>query len=125
MSIVVTEQVVAGTLAVAAEDGQPLVFPLPEDFVWLKHFSARHLAEFFAELLAALQQAQQTDDWTTVAGVIESWKATADIEADPGVVAAIDEGLVELKEGLGVGWSSLRQELDLWRLGWKRFLNES
>ena len=51
MSTVVTEQVVAGTLAVTAEDGQPLVFPLPEDFVWLKHFSARHLAEFFAELL--------------------------------------------------------------------------
>jgi hypothetical protein len=59
-------------------------------------------------------------EWTNV-----SWKTTADIEADPGVAAAIDEGLVELKEGLGVGWSSLRQELDLWRLGRKRCLNES
>ena len=48
-----------------------------------------------------------------MADVVESWKTTADIEADPGVAAAIDEGLVELKEGLGVGWSSLRQELDL------------
>ena len=41
------------------------------------------------------------------------WKATANIEADPIVAEAVDEGLLELKDGHGVSWSSLRQELDL------------
>jgi hypothetical protein len=113
MSTVVTERVVVGKLTLAADDGQLSIFPLPEDFVWLKHFSARYLAEFFTELLDALQQGQQTGDWTAVTDVIESWKATADIEADPIVAEAVDEGLLELKDGHGVSWSSLRQELDL------------
>ena len=113
MSTVATERVVVGKLTLAAEDGQLSVFPLPDDFDWLKHFSARYLAEFFAELLDALYQGQQTGDWSVVTGVIESWKATANIEADPVVAVAVDEGLAELEKGQGVNWSSLCQELDL------------
>jgi hypothetical protein len=113
MSVITTERVVVGKLALAAEDGQLAVFPLPEDLNWLKHFSARHLAEFFAELLEALQNGQQTGDWEPVADVIESWKATASIVSDPTVAEAVDEGLLELREGRGMSWTTLRQELDL------------
>ena len=35
------------------------------------------------------------------ADVIENWKATANIEADPVVVAGIEQGLAELEEGQG------------------------
>jgi len=113
VSTVATERVVVGKLTLAAEDGQLSIFPLPETFVWLRHFSARHLTEFFTELLEALQQGQQTSDWTAVTDVIESWKATANIEADPVVAADVNEGLLELRDGQGVSWSSLRHELDL------------
>jgi hypothetical protein len=33
--------------------------------------------------------------------VIENWKATANIKADPVVVAGIEQGLAELEEGQG------------------------
>jgi hypothetical protein len=113
MSAMTTERVVVGKLVLAAEDGQLVVFPLPEDFRWLKHFSARHLAEFLAELLDALQHGQQTGDWALVADVIEGWQATANIEADPTVAEAVEKGLLELREGRGTDGSTLRQELDL------------
>ena len=113
MSTVTTERIVVGKLTLAAEDGQLSVFPLPDDLNWLKHFSAKYLAEFFAELLDALYQGQQTGDWSVVTDVLESWKATANIEADPIVAKAVDEGLTELEKGQGVSWSSLRQELNL------------
>ena len=50
---------------------------------------------------------------SVVTDVIESWKAMANIEADPTVAVAVDEGLAELEKGQGVNWSSLCQELDL------------
>lgn len=119
MSTEATERVVVGKHTMAAEGGQAAsegqlsIFPLPEDFVWLKHFSARYLAEFFKELFDALQQGQQTSDWTVVTDVIESWKATANIESDPIAAKDVNEGLLELINGDGVSWSSLCHELDL------------
>jgi len=108
-----TDQVIVGKLAWASEEGQLSVFPLPPGLTWIKHFSARHLAEFLTELLAALPQAQRTGDWSTVDEVLESWKATANVEADPDLAKAIDEGLIELEEGRSTTWADLRQELDL------------
>ena len=112
-ALYVTEQIVVGKLAWAAEEGQLSVFPLPKDLGWLRHFSARHLAEFFAELLDTLPQAQQTADWESVNEVVECWKATANIETDSALAEAVDQGLLELQEGRGASWSALREELDL------------
>lgn len=109
-----TDQVVVGKLAWAAEEGQLSVFPLPADLGWIRQFSAKYLAEFLAELLAVLLQAQKTGDWNAVDEVLESWKATANIEADPAVAEWVDEGLRELQEGRGTNWATLQQELDLW-----------
>ena len=107
------EQVIVGKLAWASEEGQLSVFPLPPDFCWLRHFTARHLAEFLTELLETLLQAQQTGDWGAVNEVIDGWKATANVEADPALPEAVDQGLRELQEGGGTSWTALRQELDL------------
>jgi len=71
------------------------------------------LAEFFAELMDAMYQSQHDGDWSSVADAIENWKATASIEADPAVVAGIEQGPAELEEGQGISWSKLRAELEL------------
>ena len=108
-----TEQVMVGKLALAAEEGQLSVFPLPPDLNWLRRLSARHLAEFLTELLDTLLQAQRTGEWGAVNEVIEGWKATANVEADSALAEAVDQGLLELEEGPGTSWSALRRELDL------------
>jgi hypothetical protein len=48
-----------------------------------------------------MYQSQHDGDWSPVADVIENWKATANIEANPAVVAGIEQGLAELEEGQG------------------------
>jgi prevent-host-death family protein len=108
-----TDQVVVGKFAWSAEEGQLSVFPLPADLGWIRHFSAKYLAEFLTELLAALPQAQNTGNWGAVDEVLESWKATANIEADPALAETVDEGLSELQQGRGTTWADLRRELDL------------
>jgi uncharacterized protein YciU (UPF0263 family) len=107
------ERVIIGKLALKDERGELSVFALPEDFAWLKHFSANHLAEFFAEMLDALLQGQHTGDWSPLVEVVESWRATASIEAQPDTVAEIAQGLRELEAGQGVSWEALRRELEL------------
>jgi len=113
MSSTTIEQVVVGKMSLTGTAGQFSIFALPKSFVWLKHFSSEELAEFFAELLDAMYQGQGEGDWSSVADVIENWKATANIEANPSVVAEIEQGLAELEEGQGISWMELRAELDL------------
>jgi prevent-host-death family protein len=108
-----TDRMVVGKLAWASDEGQLSVFPLPADLSWIRQFSDKYLAEFLTELLAALPQAQQSGDWSTIDEVLASWKATAEIEADPALSEAVDEGLIELQEGRSTTWSDLRRELDL------------
>jgi len=94
-------------------NGQTSLFALPQGFAWLNHFSAEEIARFLSELLTALNQSQQSGDWVFVSDVIEAWKATANVKADPGVVAGIEQGLSELSAGQGVSWTELREELGL------------
>ncbi len=106
-------QVVIGKVSLMGTPDQFSTFALPKSFVWLKHFSAEELTEFFAELLDALYRGQRDGDWSFVADVVENWKATANIEVNPAVVAGIEQGLTELEEGQGISWAELRAELDL------------
>ncbi len=69
---------------------------LPDNFVWLQQFMVEEIAEFFAELLEALNQSEQNKDWSFVSDLIEAWKATTNIKADPVVSDAVDQGLNEL-----------------------------
>jgi hypothetical protein len=107
------EQVVVGKMTMTGTAGQFSIFTLPESFVWLKHFNSEELGEFFTELMDAMYQSQHDGDWSSVAEVIENWKATANIEADSAVVAGIEQGLAELEEDQGISWAQMRAELEL------------
>ena len=113
MAATTVEQVIIGKMSLPQAQGQISLFPLPQNFVWLKHFTAEEIAEFFTELLEALNQSEQTQDWSLVSDVIEGWKATANIKADPTVSAAVDQGLAELADEQGVSWDALKKDLGL------------
>ncbi len=113
MSPATIEQVVVGKMSLTGAAGQFSIFALPKSFVWLKHFNSEELAEFFSELLDAMYQSQRDGDWSSVTDVIENWKATANVETDPAVVAGIERGLAALEEGQGISWTELRAELNL------------
>ncbi|GEM_PF-1411722 len=113
MNTIVAESVIIGKLSLPQIQGQLSQFALPSSFVWLQHFTAAELAEFFQELLEALSQSAQAQDWSTVTEVLEAWKDTANLKADPLVVNQVAQGLAELKAGQGESWVNLREELGL------------
>jgi hypothetical protein len=108
-----TEQVIIGKMYLPQANGQISSFAPPQSFAWLKHFSAEEIAEFFAELLEALNRSQYAGNWSYVTDVIEAWKATANITADPVVATGVEQGMAELAEGQGMSWAELRGELGL------------
>ena len=87
------EQVIVGKMSPTQATGQTSLSALPHSFDWLTHFSAEEIAQFFVELLVALSQSEQHDSWSGVANVIANWKATANVKADPLVVAGVAQGL--------------------------------
>jgi hypothetical protein len=113
MATVTVEQVIIGKMSLPQVQGQISLFALPQNFVWLKHFTAEEIAEFFTELLEALNQSEQNKDWSFASDVIEAWKATANIKADPVVSTAVDQGLNELANEQGVSWAALKRDLNL------------
>lgn len=86
---------------------------LPAGFAWLKHLDAEEQAEFFSDLLKAVLTAQQMGHWMPVGELIEEWKATANIRADPLVMEALEKARQERAQGEVVSLSVLRQELGL------------
>lgn len=113
MNTTTMNHVIIGKMSTPRIDGQISLFPLPQQFEWLKHFSAEEIAEFFTELMEALQHSLNQRDISEVNEVIESWKATANIEADPTVAADVQQGVADVAEGRGVSWADLRKELQL------------
>ena len=109
----IAEQVFVGKMPSNRSSGQLSLFAPPAGFGWLKHFSADELAEFLSELLAAVTRSEQSDNWSDVAAVLESWKSTANILADDAVYRGVEQGMAELHDGQGVSWMDLKQELDL------------
>jgi|GEM_PF-1277962 len=86
---------------------------LPSGFTWLKHLDAEEQAEFLSDLLKAVFTAQQIGHWTPVTELIEEWKATANLRADPLVMAALEQARQERTLGEVASLSTLRQELGL------------
>lgn len=113
MSVASVEQTFVGKKSMPPVSGPISGFAPPQSFAWLEHFSAEETAEFFFELLDALNHSHFSGNWSAVTEVIETWKATANIKADPAVVAGVEQGMSELAEGQGVGWDELRGELGL------------
>lgn len=113
MATATAEQVIVGKMSLLQAQGQISLFVLPQSFDWLKHFTAEEIAEFFTELLETLGQSEQNKDWSFVSDVIEAWKATANIKADPVISAAVDQGLDELTNEQGISWAELKKDLEL------------
>ncbi|MCP4546818.1 MAG: hypothetical protein GY835_10185 [bacterium] len=113
MSTTTAEQVIVGKMSLPRAGGQMSPFSLPQDFAWLRQLSSEEIAEFLSELLDTVNRACVDQEWSLVAQVLESWKATAEIEADPELKAEIEQGLRELEAGQGVSWEELREELNL------------
>ena len=105
--------IIVGKTPQAQESGQIQLLDLPNDFGWLRHFEARHIAQFFNELLDALRHSLETGDWTGISEVIENWKATAEIEASSELREAIATGAEQLATDDAVYWSQLQKELGL------------
>jgi hypothetical protein len=78
---------------------------LPEVFPWTAFLSRDETQEFIAELVATIRAAESIDNPAPVVQVIESWRHTAEVLADPEVAAVLaapsegDHGIVPTPPG--------------------------
>lgn len=76
-------------------------------FPWLKHLSAEQTTEFYADFFNALEQALQEKEWSILEETIESWRATAEILADPDLTAVLTQSPTDDLEA----WDDVETEL--------------
>jgi hypothetical protein len=62
---------------------------LPEVFPWVAFLSREEVQGFVAELVATMRAAESIDNPAPVVQVIESWRHTAEVLADPELAAAL------------------------------------
>ena len=80
---------------------------------WLKHFDAEEQKEFLIELLGTIREVTERGNWEIVVQLVEEWKATANINAQPDLVQAIETAEADFAQGKGISWAALREELKL------------
>jgi hypothetical protein len=109
------EQLMISKISAPQSEGQLSLLTLPANFSWLKHLSAAEIAQFLAELLNCLPmpKADNQPDWVIMADIIDSWRETASLKADPLTAQSIAQGYAELEQGQTVSWATLREELAL------------
>ncbi|GLB86958.1 hypothetical protein SRL2020028_62140 [Mycobacterium kiyosense] len=62
---------------------------LPEVFPWVAFLSRDEVQEFVAELVSTMRAADSIDNPAPVIQVIESWRHTAEVLADPELAAVL------------------------------------
>lgn len=62
---------------------------LPEVFPWVAFLSRAEVQEFVVELVATLRAAESLDNPAPVVQVIEAWRHTAEVLADPELAAIL------------------------------------
>ena len=72
---------------------------LPEVFPWVAFLSKEEVQEFVVELVATLRAAESLDNPAPVVQVIEAWRHTAEVMADPELAAFL---AADTDEDLGV-----------------------
>lgn len=72
---------------------------LPEVFPWVAFLSKEEVQEFVVELVATLRAAESLDNPAPVVQVIEAWRHTAEVMADPELAAILAS---DTDEDLGV-----------------------
>ncbi len=68
---------------------------LPEAFPWVKFLPREDVQEFVVDLVATLRAAESVNNPAPVALVIESWRHTAEVYADPELAAALADDTVD------------------------------
>jgi hypothetical protein len=90
-------------ILVGKKDGEDMykvaTLSLPETFEWVVEFSPEEIATFLEELIVALHEASLSDKWAPVSAVIESWRETAELLADPEHLAAVAEARAQYQTG--------------------------
>jgi hypothetical protein len=76
-------------------------------FPWLKYLSTEQMTEFYADFFNALEQALQEKKWSILEETIESWRATAEILADPDLTAVLTQPSADDLEA----WDDIEAEL--------------
>lgn len=71
---------------------------LPEVFPWVAFLSMEEVQEFVVELVATLRAAESLDNPAPVVQVIEAWRHTAEVLADPELAAIL---AADIDEDLG------------------------
>ncbi|MHD0300495.1 hypothetical protein RCF19_31815 [Rhodococcus qingshengii] len=72
---------------------------LPEVFPWVAFLSKEEVQEFVVDLVATLRAAESLDNPVPVVQVIEAWRHTAEVMADPELAAILAS---DTDEDLGV-----------------------
>ncbi|MBW4818765.1 hypothetical protein [Rhodococcus qingshengii] len=72
---------------------------LPEVFPWVAFLSQEEVQEFVVDLVATLRAAESLDNPVPVVQVIEAWRHTAEVMADPELAAILAS---DTDEDLGV-----------------------
>ncbi|MFI7167222.1 hypothetical protein ACIBM3_32725 [Rhodococcus erythropolis] len=72
---------------------------LPEVFPWVAFLSKEEVQEFVVDLVATLRAAESLDNPVPVVQVIEAWRHTAEVMADPELAAILAS---DTNEDLGV-----------------------
>ena len=62
---------------------------VPEVFPWVGFLSPDEVREFIAELVSTMKAAESIDNPAPVAQVIDSWRHTAEVLADPELAAVL------------------------------------
>ena len=76
-------------------------------FPWLKYLSTAQVNEFYADFFNALEQALQEKDWSILEETIESWRATAEVLADPDLTTILTQSSADDLET----WDDVEAEL--------------
>ena len=72
---------------------------LPEVFPWVAFLSKEEMQEFVVELVATLRAAESLDNPVPVVQVIDAWRHTAEVLADPELAAILAS---DTDEDLGI-----------------------
>jgi NAD(P)-dependent dehydrogenase (short-subunit alcohol dehydrogenase family) len=62
---------------------------VPEVFPWVAFFSRDEVSEFVAELVSTMKAAESIDNPAPLAQVIDAWRHTAEVLADPELAAVL------------------------------------
>lgn len=70
-------------------DAESMLKVLPDVFPWVGFLPAEQKSQFLAELVATLRAAEDIDNLAPVAQLIIEWQHTAEVYADPALLASL------------------------------------